>query len=498
MSDFYDNDELEKAFRENIEGRSMNLPPSVWSNIKVAALERQLIRYQSTTNWFKGVSGLLATALVGILLWVYQQKTPAQLSNKAIVFTKIDTLYLTQTQKIYVSQPAAQLRVIQQERLTYQKQIKNLTQALVAYQAQEVENTTNQKLTTNHNPKLQIFTNKQPITTQPTPKDNNQPMAAGESQTNDNVESFDSKNNTKNQNVPSVAQTLVLEPMESIAYPTTEPILTIPKVRYKAPEAAIKAPKAPVEPLKNRFSLAVYLQPEWNNADIRRSERQAFDYANQNIRDGHTLGFRAGLKLTPKWSVLAGVEFTKLGFDEFNRKLNFTAEDIDGTPTFLYRNALGTVVIPNQKLIDKPQIGNVLQVESNEPITARFARVSLGLRYNVLSKKLQINPLNPLRWTLYGLAGGAIYIPQRQDIRLDIFQPNRQGAHFKFTEVENQHLAFGMNVGLGLSADYGKRIGVFIEPTYNQTLTSLVRNMPINTYLQSFGLKTGINWRLGK
>jgi len=50
MSNLDDNDKLEKAFRSNIEGRSMNLPPSVWSNVKVAALERQLIRYQTTTS----------------------------------------------------------------------------------------------------------------------------------------------------------------------------------------------------------------------------------------------------------------------------------------------------------------------------------------------------------------------------------------------------------------------------------------------------------------
>ncbi|MEY4937437.1 MAG: hypothetical protein RIS64_3796, partial [Bacteroidota bacterium] len=78
-----------------------------------------------------------------------------------------------------------------------------------------------------------------------------------------------------------------------------------------------------------------------------RKERHAFDYANEDVRSSNTIGLRAGMKLNSRLTLLAGVEYSKLSFDEFDRNQTFTAENLNGIPTFLYKHALGTIVIPN-------------------------------------------------------------------------------------------------------------------------------------------------------
>jgi len=156
------------------------------------------------------------------------------------------------------------------------------------------------------------------------------------------------------------------------------------------------------------------------------------------------------------------------------------------------------VVIPNDKLATNPLIGSNLLVESNEPLYTAFIKTSLGFRYNIFYRSLQIGLQNPIRWGAYGLMGTNVNMPLNEEIKLDVFQPNRVKSRFTFTEIQNQRTSIGLNFGVGLSAHYGKHIGIFVEPTYSQSLTSIVRNMPIETYLYSFGVKMGLSWQFGK
>ncbi|HAK79168.1 MAG TPA: hypothetical protein DCM71_20245 [Runella sp.] len=105
MADFNE-DEIDKGFRRVIEGKSVEPPASLWANIRISALERQLIRYQSMTFWFKGAVGVLAALLGGTGYFLYQAKSALPLVQKEVVtITKTDTVYLTKSEKVFVDRP---------------------------------------------------------------------------------------------------------------------------------------------------------------------------------------------------------------------------------------------------------------------------------------------------------------------------------------------------------------------------------------------------------
>ena len=79
MADFNE-DEIDKGFRRVIEGKNVEPPGSLWANIRISVLERQLIRYQCVNLWLKGTVGVLATLLSGTA-FLYLTQNDSSLSS---------------------------------------------------------------------------------------------------------------------------------------------------------------------------------------------------------------------------------------------------------------------------------------------------------------------------------------------------------------------------------------------------------------------------------
>ena len=90
MNDF-DENELDKAFRQSIEGQHLPPPPGVWKQVQASALQRKLIHYQQVNTFLKVLSGSLAAvlAVVGYLFW-------KQAENRQAV-VKTDTVFVNPT-----------------------------------------------------------------------------------------------------------------------------------------------------------------------------------------------------------------------------------------------------------------------------------------------------------------------------------------------------------------------------------------------------------------
>jgi len=97
MNDFNEN-EIDKAFRSTIDGKGLPVPPSIWTNVRSDALQRQLIKTQTLNSWLKGVSGLLAACLAGALYLLGQQSVSITSTQEKATAQQVkhDTLYVTQ------------------------------------------------------------------------------------------------------------------------------------------------------------------------------------------------------------------------------------------------------------------------------------------------------------------------------------------------------------------------------------------------------------------
>jgi hypothetical protein len=241
--------------------------------------------------------------------------------------------------------------------------------------------------------------------------------------------------------------------------------------------------------------LDFYIANENNFVDILRNDKKAFDYANQGSRSSKIMGGRAEIRLSRKWSILTGLEFAELRLEENDKSLSFTAENFFGIPSFLYRTAVGTIKIPNNNLNTNPKIGSTLNAESNDPLTSDFVKTTLGARFHIMEKSYRNTSKNPVKVGFYTQASGVLSVPIKQDVALSLSQINAASTFFSTNDIQNQNETFGLNFGVGLKTEIGK-FGIFVEPSLSQSLSSMVKDMPIKTYLRSVGFKTGISLRL--
>jgi hypothetical protein len=525
MADFND-DELDKGFRRVIEGKSIEPPASLWADIRISALERQLIRYQSLTLWFKGAIGALSALLVGTGYFIYQTPKIAPLLPKEVsVVTKTDTVFVTQ--KVYVDRPV--FVYAKSTPPTPNEFANNLNQSEAANDVAEADNnltkgterdseTTNARFRPNGLLKNSSRTKKD-TDKAATLSDNFFNGLAGRKQ-KQNAFTENSNGNIKNTNflkqkgegqsngtieINHLAEENALLRIELGSVDFLEPMpiqpgLTfgIPRINFhSSAKTAASLPKIKV-PLVNKLSVSAYVMPKGNNIDVRRGEPNAFKYGNEELGPGVVAGLRAGIKLTDRWSVLAGVEFDVTHFGDGNHRQLLTAELINGTYGYLYRTALGTVEIPTEKLVAPIQVGSVIGLEIRGSIHRFGLTVPLSVRYDVWSKRFRFLQQVPMKVQFYGLLSGYWQIPLLQEGHVEIFENTGRQLPGELTKFQNLHSSFGVNIGIGTELGIGKRFHVFAEPTYTQGITSVVRGMPLRSVTNSFGVKVGTKWNIKK
>lgn len=517
MADFND-DELDKGFRRVIEGKSIEPPASLWADIRIAALERQLIRYQSLTLWFKGAIGVLSALLGGTGYFIYQTPLPKEVS----IVTKTDTVFVTRTEKVYVDRPV--FVYAKSTRPTSNELAENLNQSDVSNEVSEADNNlTIAKETDSETANTRFSPAGLPKNSSRIQNDTDKPAKLSDNFSNGSAGRKQKQNVLTKSLIHTEKSIVTLEKNETLkslvsaednpignetavrhreagALDFLEPLpiqptslLSIPKVNYRVAGTPTKLPKAKV-PFFNRLSISTYIGPERNWIDVRRGEPNAFKYGNEQLEQGNTVGLRIGAKLSEKWSVLAGVEFEGTRFGNRNRRQLLTAELINGTYGYLYRTALGTVEIPTEKLVAPIQVGSVIGLEIRGSIHRFGLTVPLSVRYDIWSKRFRFLQQVPMKLQFYGVLGGYWQIPLWQEGRVEIFETSGGQLTSELTEFQNLRQSFGINLSFGTELGIGKRFHVFTEPTYTQGISSVVRDMSLRSVTNSFGIKIGTKW----
>lgn len=500
MADFND-DELDKGFRRVIEGKSIEPPASLWADIRISALERQLIRYRSLTLWFKGATGVLTALLGGAVYFICQVPKPAPpLPKEVSIVTKMDTVYVTRTEKVYIDRPV----IVYTEKSNYLIESPGANSENRRFGANHLVNDskhikneaeTGEKMPVNLATGSALSTWKQNESA--TSLIGNTANMAFLSRKRGELDNGTVKSNQSTQeNAISPGESGTIDFLEPLPIQVTSSFT--PKINVnplvKTTANWFKTKKTFV----GKLSLSGYLTPKWNSIDVRRGEPNAFKYGNEKLEPGAAVGVRAGVKISKRWSLLAGIEVEGTRFGDGNHRQILTAEPINGTYGYLYRTALGTVELPDEDFSVQAQAGSVVGLEIHEYIQRYVLNLPLSIRYDVWSKRFRFLQQLPMKLQFYGLLGWYWQLPLLQEGSVDIFENTGRQLTGELPKFHNLHSSFGVNVGLGTELGIGKRFHLFVEPTYTQGISSVVRDMPLRSVTNSFGIKVGTKWSFKK
>jgi hypothetical protein len=250
----------------------------------------------------------------------------------------------------------------------------------------------------------------------------------------------------------------------------------------------------------DRLSLGGYFSPENNTLDIRNDAIQAFGLGDEVISSSSNMGLRLGFKINPKISILTGLEIQTMNFNHTgNNKEEIIAENgTDGKPIFLRFTVFGVAQLPTTGMTANPQVGSSVFVEGENGHFAQAIRVPVFLKYQFYERTLRNFGWRGAGLNLYAIGGGYYAIPIKQQLTLEVYEPNGKDYYTTLTNFKNINDYSGLNLGFGAELNYGKHIQLYVEPYYQTTLKSLVNNMPIRTYVNGIGMKFGVNYQFVK
>lgn len=514
---------IDETFRKKIEEMSLQAPSPNLDSVRANVLQKTLQISQFQNRWLKGSLATMIMLLGGCVYFLmYKQDDTNKILNheKIIKVYKTDTVYITKYQTKIIKVPL----------LIYpKKESKNRNQYTTNIQPNSVindktftnrlpfENTTlsNDNSTINQNHKylsLSEGKNNQIIDNQGI-ENNSSPVIIIDKKdksifTKTEIGKYIPENNTnilnanvENINKKQIEQLLTYDFLKSKPY-HSDIVWEIPLLKYKSPVKTTTKPQKITIPFMDRLTLGVYYSPEHNTEDIRKDNIQAFALGNESIGSCSSLGVRLGLKVSKKVSIIAGIETQNMNFahnGSSTTKESITAiGGVDGKPIFLRNTVFGVAQIPVSEMTSNPKVGSEILVERESGHFKQTLKIPILLKYQFYERILRGFGWRGAGINLYAIGGGYYALPTKQQIMIEVNEPNGKDYYTTLNSFSNTNTFTGLNVGIGAQLIYGKAFQLFVEPSYHSTFTSIVNDMPIRTYVNGMGMKFGVNYQFSK
>jgi hypothetical protein len=521
---------IDETFRSMIERMSFEPPTANLDGMRANALQLHLGRLRAENGWLKAALGIAMLLLGGSGYVLLKGDAPPRQESVAQQIIKVketDTVYITRTERVYIRVPIPESindgsDFAQDNTKAIDSQSKNNKTS-----PNEETITLSESYRSTANPKSGISKNtpydskdivennrsgnrKRSITTNQSygQKPNHQKQA-------DNVES-NGQNMAKNQAlaeniVPPTADLkhtpealmgaennlLNLDFLEPLNY-SIVPHLNIPKIHGILKNQSAAKLKKTHQPFSKRLSVSVYFSPELNSLRLRRDEIDAFEYGHEKITETQVAGFRVGIKLSGKLSLLTGMEYQTIRFEHAGlSKETLIAQDVNGKPTFLKKTVFGMAQIPGDFYTSNPMVGSRVVIEGDEDNFVQHLRIPMALQYDFYSRKLpwRLQQKN-MGLKLYTLVGGYWAIPTKQQMKAEIYEPDGHDFYSTITHFQNTKSYFGFNAGVGAEIRYGRHWQVFGEPYCQTNISSMVQDLPLRTFVDGFGCRFGVKFQL--
>ena len=464
MSEQKSND-IGKVFRSAIDGLSMTPPKAVWENLRMMALQTQILRYQTINRWLTVYASIVTLLLGGSIIEHFS-------------YNEVEYLIPSKTKLVY------------QTRLVHD----TITLTKVVYKTLEKSK--------EDIPIAEIETKEDTQISHLLPKSTNSlnPLAYDSTsiiKTNNPVadSAFAQPYNVEHSDV--VHQESTINTISSKPYnPFIRhiPLASIPYWKYKSRNTPAEKPPKLKIPLKNRLSISAFYAPELGDLTVYRSTPDAFNYGNEIIEKSNTWGFRTSIDLSPRISVTTGIQVSTTQFAGAVRKSSIQPELVNGQLQYLYKTVFGVANIPTDEMTTRPAINNPISVEMEDDHTVNFVNIPLSLRYNAFSLKLTKGTRNQRYISFYGAGGINYHIPSSQHMNIEVYESDGHDYYTTLRSFSNTSSYWSYQFGIGAELELGRNSSVWVEPYYQRTINSFVKDLPLQSYLQSTGLRIGLKW----
>ncbi|MEA5404729.1 hypothetical protein VB776_17475 [Arcicella sp. DC2W] len=477
-----ESENIGKVFKNAIEEISMAPPNGVWESLRMLAIQTQLARYKGFTTWLSFYSSIITILLGGAiyLLLLKNSESPATkilYKNQLVNIHDYDTIFVDRVKYVYVKEKNdAVSEDISTQNLANNSEVSN------------DDNHGNRNQLFNTNPKLladdQTFTLKNKDSQH---SNNNISTSSGESV------------NLINSNSESISPQIVRMTLKKLDYKPVNGYFNLPKIAYHQsnktnPDITIEKPEKPKIPLMNRIAISAFYSPEYSNLTVYRSEPEAFNYGNEQIAHSNSYGLRASIDINPKLSISTGIEWANIQFASSIRKFPIQAELVNGKATYLYKTVFGVATIPTEEMTTVPAIGNPITLESEDEHTVGFIRLPLSLQYNAFQWKLKKGGRNQRYLSLYGSGGISYNLPSHQKLAVEIYEADGHDYYTTLGNFKNTQSFWAYNLAFGAAIDLTHNASFWIEPNYNKTIDSFVRDLPLKSYIHNLGVRFGVKW----
>lgn len=481
---------LDETFRTKIEQMSLKPPTLNFDGVRANTLQKSLQNSQSQNRWLKG-SLIVMTCLLGACIYFLMNNKSQTITEKNTVrmvnVYKTDTIYLTKYETKYIKVPV----------VVYAKYLENKTPINESNTdkklASELSNQHNDYSDANLKGKSKFSslentqTNNDKINFKPIIKEN--------------ADGFSPEKNGYSlvENIDERTSKLSYNFLKSKEY-QSDIVWKKPFIKFKYPQKL--EPKVPVAkiPFLDRISLGFYYAPEHNTVDVRKDAIEAFGLGDEEISTSSNWGLRLGFKISKKVSLLTGIEKQTMNFVHLGSPYEkITAgSGIDGNPQFLRYTIFGVANIPTKEMTANPQVGSSIMVEGSNGHFIESIRIPVLLKYQFYERSLNGFGWRGAGLNFYVVGGGYYAIHNKQQLMIEVYEPNGHDFYATLNDFSNTLPYTGLNLGFGTEFVYGRNFQLFAEPYYQTTQTSLVKNMPIRTFVNGIGLKFGLNYQFSK
>jgi len=232
----------------------------------------------------------------------------------------------------------------------------------------------------------------------------------------------------------------------------------------------------------SRFSLALYVAPEyaWNGISDN-SDNQFDDAAMYKNREHTAFSYSAGVSLAyaldDTWSFVTGVRYST--FTKTMSVPTMYAEGGDDGMHLLFSTSNGVVSMPFDDSHPGVQAGDSVAMGASCRQRLTFIHIPLMVQWRTGNKP----------FSFYVNAGATVNFVARQKASVSMDGSEMStGSRFKGLEAMN----YGLQAGAGLQVRVTDGLGLFAEPVFRMSLSSITRNMAVNSYPHSVGLNAGL------
>ncbi|CAN5635185.1 hypothetical protein BH11BAC2_BH11BAC2_26410 [soil metagenome] len=235
---------------------------------------------------------------------------------------------------------------------------------------------------------------------------------------------------------------------------------------------------------KSKLSIELFYSPSNSWCNLTDNTNDNFDdVAMYNNREDSKFSYSSGVNLkydlNPNWSLISGVAYTNVA-KSMTIQTMFAEANANNEMHFQYPTSNGVIEIPVNDSYPNLHPGDSInsRVVCNQNI--KFINVPLMIRLQMTKKK----------FTWYANAGFSanFIIQEKAKINMDNSEMTILN-HINGLKKMN----FGFLLGAGVQRNLSDNFGIFIEPVFKGSFTSITRNMAVNSYPYSMGVNLGVS-----